>query len=66
MIVLETAHYARDVEPLKGAFDVLEGPTEVVLRRTGGKPVSWSLLVGRGYHPEAAAAGADRPLRRRP
>ncbi|HTF56787.1 MAG TPA: glycosyltransferase family 39 protein [Planctomycetota bacterium] len=66
VIVLETAHYSRDVEPLKGAFDVLEGPYEVVLQRTGGKPTSWSLLVGRGYHPEAAAASADRPLRRRP
>jgi dolichol-phosphate mannosyltransferase len=66
VIVLESAHYARDVEPLKGAFDVLEGPYEVVLRRTGGKPISWTLLVGRGYRPEAAAKGSRRASRGRP
>jgi hypothetical protein len=66
VIVLESAHYARDVEPLKGAFDVLEGPYEVVLRRTGGKPISWTLLVGRGYRPEAALKGSRRAPRGRP
>jgi len=65
VIVLESAHYARDVEALKGSFDALEGPFEVVLRRTGGKPTSWSLMVGKGYRPEAAGGNSNRRPRGR-
>jgi hypothetical protein len=49
VILLERSHQARDVEPLKAAFESVEGPFEVDRPDHAGRAGRWVIFVGRGY-----------------
>jgi hypothetical protein len=49
VILIERSHRERDWEPLKAAFESIEGPFDVTRPDHAGRGGRWLIFVGRGY-----------------